>query len=71
MLRRLGVQMSKSRKEQINKVWTNLFVKLSQAQAKSFDKSSRKFKSYKLKHLFYVVIYSCERGQVVRYINKA
>ena len=44
MLRRLGVQMSTSRKEQINKVWTNLFVKLSQAQAKSFDKSSRKFK---------------------------
>jgi hypothetical protein len=29
--------MSKSRREQINKVWTNLFKKLSEAQAKSFD----------------------------------
>jgi hypothetical protein len=40
----LEVQMNEIRKEKIDKVFTNLFVKLSQAQAKSFDKSSKQFK---------------------------
>lgn len=33
-----------NRKDNINRVWTNLFVKISQAQQSAFDKSSRTFK---------------------------
>ncbi len=36
--------MNEIRKEKIDKVFTNLFVKLSQAQAKSIEKSSKQLK---------------------------